>query len=279
MAHSFSFDGTDLAGSSYGLMVARMPMVWSTAPVLDVQKPLYGFAASQGVAFEPRSIALPCWVEGSSHSDLQAKLDAIVMLLDSELGAKDLKLDWIPGRYWRARLSSPIVPEFAGATVARLQLEFWTGEPGFANAETEQTVEVDADPKSFNVPASGVVAGTHDAYPVWFIKGGGTPTGVVTLANTTTGESITWQGVILPDQWLAIARGWRAASPALQSWSMFLSTGTGADPTALSYAQAISGFSAGGMFPRLKRGVANAMTVSGLGSDAEVQVMYRARYK
>ena len=107
---------------------------------------------------------------------------------------------------------------------------------------------------------------------------GGNITGF-TLSNSTLSEDISWTGTLEDGRWIAIATGWQT-SPAFNRHTIYKSTAGGADPTALSYTEAMDGYVAGADFPRLEPGVSNscAVTFVGGGTSGAVQIDYYARF-
>lgn len=268
MATAFHFDGTDMSGSTYGCVLERDAWEILAAPQVYVQSvaQAYGGVGRHG-GFGSRNFSLPVVVIGTSRSDLLTKLDSIKTKLNPAQGEKQLKFDTFGDRYWNAILSGPIKQEFLGLVAARLALEFIAPDsraystttrssPDFSITTNPQTMTVESGPT--------VVAGTADADCVWIIKNtsGGAVTSL-TLNNTTKNEGVTWAGTLGNNEWLRITTSTGLVEKSTDSganWTNVMGNITGSF-----------------VLPTLKAGVANSMTLTGIGT-ATVTLTYTARY-
>jgi predicted phage tail component-like protein len=262
MANSFSFDGTDMAGASYSLTLQReaVPMI---AP-LDVASYNVPYAYGgyvYGTNVQPLSITCNCVITGTSISNLWTKIDAIKAKLYTN-ETKALIFDYLSTRRYLARLTEFGAASFLGTTGAEFTLTF-IAPMGIAEATsaTTQTVTVDETPESFNVPASSVVAGTAYAHPVWTYTAAGSVTSL-TLANTTTSESVTWAGTLASGHMLRF-----------DAERMIVEKST---DSGTSWTADMSGVNSG-VFPTLQPAVANACTLTGA-TAGSLGISYRARY-
>jgi len=270
MANSLAYDSVDLGGASYGLTLLRTPLPRFPSPVLDIQTPAQGRGFSQGVNYDPRVMALPMGLAASSHADIQTKLDALALVLDVTADKK-IQLDQITDRYWMGRLNAPIESFRRGSVGAGFMLEFLLADrAAYSTTEEDNTFSIVSDPDTFNVESAAAVAGTDFVYPVWYIRNttGGNIT-TLTLNNTTTSESLTWNATLEDNRWLKID---------LTNFVISKSASTNADATAETYSASMGGWATGSVWPRLQPNVQNAMSVSGL-SSGTARWIYRARFK
>ena len=273
MPNSFSYDGTDM--SNYGLTLLPYDEPWMPKPLLSKSRPPQGAAEFHGVNFLEGIITLECLVKGSSTSDLHTKRDAIVLKLNPKLGNKRIDLHEITDRFWYGRLISSIRAPQKGDRNTRFGLTFETVNAAHSTTLDDDTFAIVSDPDTFDVDSGGAIGGTEYAHPTWYVRNttGSMVTGNIVLANTTTGETLTWSGIFEDDRWLRIGRE-DAAGRFL--YTLGKSDSTGADPTAETYSNVMSGYVSGD-WPRLKPDVQNAMSITGL-SAGTVRWLYRDRF-
>lgn len=270
MSTSFHYDGTDMSGSTYGLLVERSPWDILAAPSVDVQEVAQWFGGvSHFGGYGPRALPVEAVCIGTSRSNLLTKLDAIKYKLDPVYGEKTIKFDAFSDRYWYGRLVAPIGMEFLGLDAARLKLSFVAPDSRAwsTSGRTSPDFTIASDPDDFTVEAAAAVAGTARPECVWIVKAGASATQVI-LANTTTNESVTWNGSLSNGHWLRITTG-------LSGWSVApveKSTDSGS-----SWASAMSGVTGSFVFPVLKPGAQNTVTVTGV-SAGTLTLSYTPRY-
>ena len=222
-----------------------------------------GVAFANG--FHARVLSIPAIIIGSSRSDLASKVDAVMALLNPELGLQYLKFDAESDRAWRGSVSGRISRKPKGIVAVEITIP-WTcvESAAYSTTETSQTITINANPKTFAVPAAGSVAGSAYALPTWVVKNtsGGT-SGALTLQNTTTGEKVSTTAGIANGTWLRFD----AARQILET-----STDSGS-----TWAAAMSNRGSYRNIPRLKPGASNSLTLTGL-SSGSVVATYRARY-
>lgn len=110
---SFSFNGTDLAGSSYQVYVLNHDLPY-LPPARVAQAELSGAdgAVTQGANYGSFEVTLDCMCVGSSPSDVDTKLQAVATLLkNSETGEKAFVIGTNSGDTYQARLVSEIRPQ------------------------------------------------------------------------------------------------------------------------------------------------------------------------
>lgn len=266
MAHSMHFNGVDLSGSSYGLTVLSGPVPFLPGSKTETRKlGTRPGGYSQGGLLDAKEIPVVCHIAGTSNSNLKLKIDALRALLDPANGEKTLRFDHESDRYYLARLAGESEFNYIGPSAMQFELRFQCADPhAFSTTETTQVLAIESNPDTFNAPATGVIAGTTYARPVWKVKNTtGGAVSVITLQNTTTGETITCTYTVPNNDWIRFdsQRERLQYSPDDTEWfdiMGYLSTSNK-------------------LFPRLKAGVANALAVVGL-SAGELTVVYRARY-
>ncbi len=129
MADSMTFGGVDLSGSTYGVTVVEGPIQALAEPRLS-KSPRSGGHGSvvRGSYIAERTLTVPVIVEGSSHADMLAKVDALRALFVP--GSDEaLVLDYWPGRYLNCRLSKSIQGKIYGGRALEMDLEFIAGDP------------------------------------------------------------------------------------------------------------------------------------------------------
>lgn len=278
MADAFTFDGTDMSGK--GLTLMRHPR-----PLGGVQSTSFtdggiGGGRGDGGGTSHYTLTLPCIVEGASVSALQSNLDDIFRLTDpGEVSEAKLTIDSISGRYFIAiREGTPEI-NHQNPTTALINIAFGISTSAYDSTQVDSNdtsnPTISTDPDTFNITGVG---GSAPGTVVWYVRNtvGSDVTGDIKANNTTLSEFITWNGTLEDGRWLKIGS---EDSDGRYLYTFEKSTAGGADPTALSYADAISGITAtGGDWPRLKASVTNAISIEGLTSGT-VRYQYRNRYR
>ena len=257
---------TDLGGASYGLVLLRGERVGLSGAQIDLgELPGFdgGYAMVNGSRL--RQMVLPCLVSGSSHSDALSKVESVVALLNPALGSQYLKLDSESDRAWLGKVGGEISKKPRGIAAFELSIP-WVCEHAhaYSTSETVQSETVSSDPEAANVPASGVVAGSAYAYPVWVVKNtSGSDSDPLSLNNATTAETVSTSAGLANGAWArfdAARQIIEKSTDSGSSWSAWM--------TARGAYRAI---------PRLKPGVANSISLGGLSAGSLV-CTYRARY-
>jgi len=266
MGNSLTYNGYDLSAPVYGLVVSRHPWPILADIHLDVQAVGGGDGAvTNGTRLKPKYATLECVVSAADRGALQTQLEAIAAVLDSRGGTRALRVDAWPERRCMARLNGPIIIQPNGWNGASLQLNFIIPSghmTGFT--EVTQSVTIDETPESFNVTASGAVAGTATALPTWTVTNTDAATVTsVALSNTTRDETVTWTGSLVQDALLRF-----------DSERHFIEKSTDGGTT---WASAMTGRSSGSVFPQLTAGTQNACTIRGVAGGA-LNIAYYARY-
>lgn len=273
MSNSFTWDGVDL--SQYDLQVTDHSVPLMGDIVFSEHVAAFGDAEFTSVNHAKRNITLACAVTATSQEQLKNKMEYILGLLNPILGDKVFSLDDIPNRRFVGRVQGISEPTVKG----RWGYSFTVSIVALAHTQDQDETNIAAlsiatDPDTLTVP---VVRGNVSRTPTEFYirnETGAALTGAtITLANDTTSETISWVGTLADDQWLRFGS---LDSNGRFSASIALSDSTGADPEAESYTESISGYSAGD-WPRLKGGVENSITVTGV-STGTLECTYRGRY-
>jgi predicted phage tail component-like protein len=267
MAQSMHYNGVDLSGSAYGLTVLNATPMPSRAEARlhsrDVPNRHGGYAV--GGYVEAQDIEAQVMIVGTSTTDLLAKLDALNRALDVQQGAKAFRFDAIPGRQWYGWLRNRITGPMMGPAAFRTTLVFHCPDPiAYSTDVTTQNVTLDASPKAFNVPGTGVLAGSTFALPVWtFRNTSATPVAGFSFANITRGEGMSIAYTMEENEYIRVdtARG------VVEFSSL------GADWTIINNAITTSPAS----FPKLTPGGANSCSVTGIPTGT-LAVSYRARF-
>lgn len=274
MANSFTFDNIDLSGASYGLTIE------SGTPERLLPDAAYSVARSGGSShrvgssgYQPATKTFLCVISGSSESDLLSKRDAIAGVLNAGKGAKKLILDSQNTRYYTALCVSGVETPDMGQSHHKFPLTFQLEGPARAVTATTGSATIDSTPDTFTITSP---AGSDYARCVYYVRNStGGNVSSVALNNTTMGEQISWTGTLPDGYWLRIGS---EDSDGRYLFTFDMSTASGADPTALTYANAKTGIgSSGGDWPRLQYGSNNSITITGI-SAGSFQYSYRAAY-
>jgi len=255
---------TDLGGATYGLTVLRHAPVWMAAPQGHGNDlPGLDGGYSDGLTLRAVEMTVPCIVRASTAAALRTQLDAVLPLISPRSGDQWWKFDWQSDRLRYGRVWD-VVQGASMPNLARLDLTLRLSDAcAYSTTSTSQTLTVSSTPQTLTIPATGSVAGSADARPVWVIKNtSGSESSALTLTSSTTSESISlaalpngyWYRLDLPRQ--IVERSSNSGS----TWSTFY-----------------SGVGSATQIPRLEAGSSNSLTLSGL-SSGSVVVTYRARY-
>lgn len=262
MANSFSYGGTDLSGSTYGLTVTALSTHSAMADPKTAKWALGGADGKRVSAPRLSSMIMnmECIISGTSRTNLMQRMDAVCALLDARNGEKllivddETTIDAAVNRGYYAILIGPVYLITETATYYKIQLN-WEIPSGKAvtAATTTQTVTETAGAISFNMPASGAIVGNDYARPVWTLTAGGTISAIV-LTNSTTSETLHWTGALSATHKLRIDSDRYAIEKS--------------EDGGTTYTSVISGLTVGDPFPRLRCGVANAIVITRTAADA-----------
>ena len=197
MANSLTFNGTDL--DTYGLVVVNRTSPGFRQRVDYTQ--LLDIAYPFGATREAKFISLAITVVGSSHADVESKLDSIKLILNQR-DTKHLILDTQDDRYFNAqfvslsgRYQSPVA--FVGG------LDFICPDPlAYDNSETSSDFNLDvSDPKTI----TETTGGTGYIKPVYTLKAGEALNAVtIKVECIETVEELQWTGSLANGEELEI---------------------------------------------------------------------------
>ena len=269
------FDGIDLTGSDYN--VTALSATRSSGAPRDMRT--QAIPRGEGVAWDmgrtPRTISVEVAQWGDTPEQFRQRHDRLMRLLNAA-EPKSLRLDWAyPDRYWLVWLANDTpVSAFRQSRFERFRLEFVAPDP-YALSVDEVTAQlsVDSDPFDFDLAGgaspAAPVGGSADARPVYVITNDDAespsqnPITFVALENTTTGDKLTWDGILLEAEQLRID-----TDRMLVEFS--------ADGGA-TWAAAMAELGDAVAFPRVRPGVVNEMRLTGV-HDGTLDISYRHRF-
>jgi len=264
---SIIYNGVDLSGANYGIVLEGHPVPAIMSPDVDVQEVAHGGGISQGKTYRPIVFGATVAVRGASPSDLRQKIEAMHTLFDVE-SDKTLVFDIAGWRHkrWNARLYRPSLDQVINDRTVRLTLAFICANP---IAESTELLTENYTPTSnaftFYVPddVAATVGGNCFATPVYTIKAtaGGTES-TVKVKNVTRDEEIVYNVALADGHWLRI-------NTALMSVQKSTDSGT-------TWTNVIGSCDTG-PFPVLTAGVRNEMLLTGA-DNSTLEVEYRRRY-
>ena len=259
------FDGVDLSGADYGVTVTSASV--SRAAPRDIAHqdiPYFPGGISRVLGPQQRQISVTAVQVGDTPADFRAKHDRLIWLL-SQAETKPLIIDlddrW-PDRYWPVLLDSAPAPDAVRQhRVARFTLGFAVpGAYGYSTTLTERTVTLSADPTSFTETPGGSV----QASPVYEIENLDTyDVTEVTIANTTTGDSLTWTGTLTNGDILRVDTHTQLVEISTEGGS--------------SWTASMSSLDSGHEWPRLAALAENTVEISGV-PDGVLDMSYRNTY-
>jgi hypothetical protein len=234
---------------------------------------MFGDSHFTTVSHTKRGISLVCSVVADSKLALQSNLDDIRRILNPLLADKVFTFDDFANRRYVGRVVSMSAPTAKGRWGVVFNIDLVTLAYTQALTETNASASIATDPDTLTISA---VAGSASRIPCEFYirnETAGTITNTITLTNDTTGEAISWTGTLQDDKWLRFGS---LGTDGRFSSVIQISDSTGADPEAETYFGVESGYNSGD-WPRLKGGVDNSITVTGV-STGTLEWTYRGRY-
>lgn len=272
MNNSITWDGEDL--SAYKLFVEEYDKPLMAKPTFSELLPASGDPYYTSSNTESKKLTLNCVVKGVTEQQLDENMDAILSKMHPLLGDKTLVLDNKPNRRHIGRVTSVSEPSLKGRWAYVFSISLMVFPQSQDLDETNVSASISADPDTMTV--SNVSGSAPRQFAEFYVRnetGGALVSQTIVINNNTTSESLTWRGSLSDDAWLRIGT---LESDGRYSASIDVSTGTGSDPEAEVYGDAMAGYQSG-TFPRLKGGVDNSITVEGI-STGTLEVTYRGRY-
>lgn len=272
MSISMTWNGEDL--SVYGLKITAKSIPVMPQSVNKTHAAIFGDSLRTSVNHTNRSISVTCAVVGASYTDLQDKMDAVLLRLNGLLGDKTMILDDEPDRRYIVRVQGISTPQFDGHWGKGFVVNMMAMAHKQATSEVNASIAIETSPDSL---VTAVISGTASRIPVEIYlrneTGASLTAAAITVSNDTTSETITWTGTLEDDRWLRFG--------SLDSLGRFTSSieksnSTGADPEAETYTSVESGYTSGD-WPRLKGGEVNTFTITGI-STGTLETTYRARF-
>lgn len=246
---SISFNSTDL--ETYGLHCGYPDLGWQQE--VNVEQLAKGGHA-YNTEWPSKEITVVCDVSAANITALFTALQNINNILKSDSECA-LSFDILSGLYWMARCTGFVPSKLSPVNAVCLATFLATKPFAYSTTETNSTHNIDANPDTITEAAGG----NWEASPVYTLTAGETLSGAtIVVNNTTTGESVTWDGSMVNSDELEID----VANEVVK----------------LNGTVSMSGMDKDSVFPRLAPGVNNSITVSGFGTLGSMDIDYRNRY-
>jgi hypothetical protein len=264
MALSMTYNGVDLSHADYGLRVLRGPHPVTGSPETFTRNtPGRHGGFSGGVGFyEPREMEVTLYVQGTSFSNLQTKLDNVAYAMRPELGNVPIVFDNRSDRRWigmlNSEISAPLIGNGAIQFPARFMMPYGVSESA---SLTTQNVTIDESPEALNTAS---VPGTTHTFPTFLLRNtDSTAITTLSVANSTTGEILTVNYTVPQNHYVRINSNQETIEYST-------------DGTNFIYIMSARS-STNKAFPRLAPRTVNAITVSGFVAGTLV-LTYRGRF-
>ncbi len=155
MADSFSFNGIDLSGSTYGVTVVDGPQEFLPNPrISTLARPNAHGAILRGEFLQEKHLVIPVVIEGSNHADLLAKCQALRGVFHPREGEKQIILDYQDDRTIKGRLESGLGAVPVGCRAIETELKFICGDPTWYGTMLRRG-EVTTPATSMNIAYAG----------------------------------------------------------------------------------------------------------------------------
>lgn len=131
MNNSFSFNGVDLGGTTYGVTCLTPPYEVLAQPRMSTIPRAGGHGAIiRSQFYGEKTITVPCVIEGSGWSDLLTRIDLVRgVLLGDMANDHQLILGWQESRYINARVAGVAMGEEYGTRAMKTEITFIAGDP------------------------------------------------------------------------------------------------------------------------------------------------------
>jgi phage-related protein len=193
---SITFGGTDLSGSSYGLLIDgfSIPSAMTGAGESNISASADRAVFSKGRRV-PGRLNVECFVQGTSITGLQTQLANIRGILDVA-EEKKLIFSYQTGiAYYAIPLSDMTNIDYLGCT-ARFTIPFYLAHSArFSAPATVALGHTSGQTRSYTIEGND-----YTPRAVLTITANGGETGDLTIANATTGESVTIADALLVNQ-------------------------------------------------------------------------------
>lgn len=263
---SMHFDGVDLSGSDYNVIVTRVDLTLRAAPRVDSQGlPHRHGGVTHGSLTDLRTIGVTAALWGDTGAEFEARVDALNALLavDSD---RSIRFDKrFPGRYWMGRPRGRVNAQYRAGLFSEFTLEFICSDPRAFDVDerTAPDFAIESDPEVLTVEEYDPVGGSTPTDPVWQLQNDDIydSASPVVVDNQTTEQRLQWGGTLAPGDMLEL------------DTARMLARVSGDDGATWS----ISMSAVIGEFPQLRHGVQNTVQLEGI-ADGTLSLVYRARY-
>ena len=190
------FGGVDITASPYYAGLTLDTMYW----LMD------GYTSTQfttGIDSLGISRSFPKdWVLGlvlrsispdGTRTTLMNSIEALNVLFDPTKGPQQLRIAEFPGSFWVAQnQSSKLANEAASPTMFEADIDFACTGPSYSTARTVVWDTIEPPTSTYTLTSEG----DSQASPEWAFMPLEGFDGTFTIANTTSGESVSWTGVL-----------------------------------------------------------------------------------
>lgn len=258
---SFTFNGNDF--EDIGLIVTKTDWPLISTPRIDIQEVAFGKGVTHRNYYAPKIFNVNFVLSGYSESELNENIETLCYRLNTD-EEKELSFDrFKPDIYHLARYTGGLdsIKYVSGSSIEGT-IEFTCVDPlGFDATATVLEFDITSDPQEIvlNDSSNGVSGNTYSRPLIIIDASSGS--NAITITNNTTGDSLTWNNILGNGEFLRID-----SDNFTVAWS----------EDGLVYTNSMQNVT--GSFPRLKGGVTNAITISGINSGGEIQITYRGRY-
>lgn len=203
--------------STKGLVLEGLPEIGPAGVRVDYQAVGFGSGGvAQGAFDDARVITCVCRASATAPMTIATARAAMAgwwryLRRDTAAALLFGDSDGLDDRYWMARLQGEPSVERQGVVV-RATLEWLCADP-HAYGTTERTPAI-AD-LSADDTVEVTYLGDADAFPVYVITNTGSSITGVTLANTASGETLTWSGTLATNEKLRVT----AATERCERWN------------------------------------------------------------
>ena len=262
MPNSATFDDVYLGDPNINAVVrdGAVPTL-AGVPLVNIHDVAYGLPVVEGESFGAGQLVVPLSILGDTAEDAEAKRGALMKLL-TRPGKRRFYFDNFEKNVaFNAKLVGASPSPMSGPLL-EFDVTFMTDPFRLGRSQESLDYVIDSSPKTVFVTSAATPApGSAFAHPRWILRNvsGSPDTGVVVIKNVTTNELASWTGTIADDDYLIFDA------------TQLETVQKGSDPDNAN--DAMSGFTAGGVLPRLEGGVINQITITGL-PDAELTVEF-----
>lgn len=260
MSNSLQFDGTDF-GTQFGVVVTNLDWPRLPPPRVWFSQLTYGDGSiNQGASWGHRVFDIDCVLIGTSNANREARMGSMLAILaTSQDGEKTLSFDALSGTQWDARLSSEVFSR-TSFNAEKFHLQFIASNP-WGSATASSSLGTDEA-----IPGSADIAVTPDGQwysdVVYYIKNGTDEASAIIMYSDQQTGTFHWNNTLPASNWLKVDTAnldYAISDDMGTTWTSVLDNVIGIPP-------------------KLKGGVENTITVSGIGGTGAFNLAYTARY-